>query len=64
MLPKLNHADHTDYAYGDNPTDVEYMQDEIPQFDFLQNKWVVGSLGKSYECITMRNLEYPNDFGN
>ena len=61
MLPKLNHAD---YTYGDNPTDIESLQDEIPRFDSSQNKWVVGNLGKSYECITMRNLEYPNDFGN
>lgn len=49
--------------YGEMPTDVEVVNDEIPKFDNYLNIWTVPSMGISYGCITMERLEYPQGSG-
>lgn len=50
-------------SYGDNPTDTEYLENEIPKFDSSDNMWTIQNFGISYPCVTMEYLPYPDDLG-
>lgn len=47
--------------YGDNPTDTEYLENEIPKFNIENNIWTIDNFGISYPCVTMEYLPYPED---
>lgn len=49
--------------YGDNPTDTEYLENEIPKFNSSDNIWTIQNFGISYPCVTMEYLPYPDNLG-
>lgn len=57
----ISNIDQT--PYGDNPTDIEYIENEIPKFDSSDNMWTITNFGISYPCVTMEYLPYPDDLG-